>query len=694
MSDKQHSNALLNQTSPYLLQHAHNPVNWYPWGEFALNKAREENKPILLSIGYSACHWCHVMAHESFEDDATADLMNRHFINIKVDREERPDLDKIYQTAHQLLTRRGGGWPLSMFLHPQDQIPFFGGTYFPPTSKYGMPGFKDLLIRVAEFYQQQAEDIIRQNQALLSAMEKMQSFPGTEQDTDLDQEPLVLFVEELSAKFDSINGGFSGAPKFPHPGNIELLLQLDGENKSSDRATDASNMALFTLEKMALGGIYDQLAGGFCRYSVDDEWMIPHFEKMLYDNGPLISVYTQAWTVSGRETFKRVVLESAAWICEEMQSIEGAYFSSLDADSEGVEGTFYLWSDVEVRSIIEKHDYDIFSQRFGLNKPANFEGSWHLRICNSIEALAETHSMSTQMLHESLERSRKKLLNERNKRVAPAKDDKVLTSWNALMIKAMSLAAIHFDSEELFLSAERSLSFIKEHLYRDGRLLATYKDGFAHLDAYLDDYAYLIEAILTLLSYRWSSDYLHLAIDLARVLMSDFYDKSKGGFFFTSHQHEKLIQRRKDFMDDAQAAGNGIAALVLARLAHLLGESDYLNASEKTLALAYPQIKEYPSAHASMLLALRENISPGLQIVIRGDTDEVQLWQRLARQHAEPGSSVFAIPNTESELPGSLQQREAIAETTAYLCSGFQCLAPITEKEEFITRLNDITKMT
>ncbi|MDX1519469.1 MAG: thioredoxin domain-containing protein, partial [Gammaproteobacteria bacterium] len=371
-------NALSNETSPYLLQHADNPVQWYPWSEEALQRAREENKPILLSIGYSACHWCHVMAHESFEDEETAALMNEYFINIKVDREERPDIDRIYQTAQHLLTRRNGGWPLTMFLTPDDHVPFFGGTYFPRESRYGLPGFKDLLKHIHTVYQQDPQAIRDQNRSFLEALKNMEP-PSTEDSVMLHPGPLQSAITQFRNSFNQRSGGFGGAPKFPHCSNLEFLLEYSANRLESLPARDeALGMAVFTLEKMARGGIYDHLGGGFARYSVDDDWMIPHFEKMLYDNGPLLDLCARAWQITGEELYRDTAMETARWVMREMQSPQGGYYSSLDADSEGEEGKFYVWDVKEVKDHLSDEEYRVFAFHFGLDTSANFEGRWHL----------------------------------------------------------------------------------------------------------------------------------------------------------------------------------------------------------------------------------------------------------------------------------------------------------------------------
>ena len=440
-TDAAGANALAGETSPYLLQHAANPVHWHPWGPVALDLARRENKPILLSIGYSACHWCHVMAHESFEDEATARLMNGLYVNIKVDREERPDLDKIYQTAHQLLTQRGGGWPLTMFLTPDDHRPFFAGTYFPVQARFGMPGFRDLLVRVEAFFRENQDEIRAQNQRLVDALQSLE--PGAAGSEALDGEPLVQAVQTLAQMFDARHGGFGNAPKFPHCGQIELLMRdaVSASHAHVSTAPDALQMAAFTLEQMAHGGLYDQLGGGFCRYSVDERWAIPHFEKMLYDNGPLLGLYAQIFQLTGEPVFRQTTVETAQWVMRDMQSPEGGYYSTLDADSEGVEGKFYVWTPDEVRSLLEADEYRVLAARFGLDGPANFETlHWHLAVARDLAEIATAESLPQGQVATLIDRGRTKLLEARNRRVWPGRDEKILTSWNALMIKGMAIA--------------------------------------------------------------------------------------------------------------------------------------------------------------------------------------------------------------------------------------------------------------
>src|SRR5687767_4870738 len=435
-----HSNRLAQETSPYLLQHAGNPVDWHPWDEFALDLARREDKPILLSIGYSACHWCHVMAHESFEDPASAAVMNELFVNIKVDREERPDLDRIYQIAQQMLTQRGGGWPLTMFLSPRDQRPFFGGTYFPKQARHGLPAVTDLLQRLAQFYAERGDDIAQQSVALQQPFDQLHTPPASG-DTALTTAPILAAREQLAAAFDAQFGGFGGAPKFPHPSNIEFLLRQWRATAGADEPDLHSlYMATLTLKRMADGGIYDQLGGGFARYSVDAYWMIPHFEKMLYDNGQLLRSYANAALATGEPLFSRIAGETADWMIRDMRAPEGGYLAALDADSEGHEGKFYVWQPGEVSRLLDAHDYAVFSRHFGLDREANFEGeAWHLHVFRSEEEIGRELQLEPAEVTKRLDRARARLLEERKRRVWPGRDDKVLTSWNGLAISGLAV---------------------------------------------------------------------------------------------------------------------------------------------------------------------------------------------------------------------------------------------------------------
>jgi uncharacterized protein len=680
-------NRLAAETSPYLLQHADNPVDWYPWGDEALLAAKRENKPILLSIGYSACHWCHVMAHESFEHPGTAALMNQLFVNIKVDREERPDLDKIYQVAQQLITQGNGGWPLTMFLTPGEQTPFFGGTYFPKEPRHGMPAFGDLLRRVAEYYHSHGAEIAAQNEQLKFAFTRLTPDPAAGGAT-LDQSPLREARTALERSFDAEFGGFSRAPKFPHPGSIERCLR-HWYGTSADTSPDlkALYMASLTLTRMAEGGLYDQLGGGFSRYSVDGRWMIPHFEKMLYDNGQLLGEYSRAALATGEALFARIAGETADWALRDMRSPQGGFYSSLDADSEGHEGKFYVWTASEVQARLTAPEFAAFSRRFGLDRGANFEGGWHLHIYETTDTIAAALGESVQSVTALIDSARAKLLHARSLRVWPARDEKILTAWNALMIKGLAIASRVLRRPDLADAATAAVDFIHHRLWRDGRLLATTKDGRAHLPAYLDDYAFLADALLELLQTRWRGSDLEFARQLTEVMLSQFQDTAAGGFFFTAADHEQLIHRSKTFSDESLPSGNGIAASVLCRLGYLLGELPYLDAAERTLRAGWPMLQQYPQAHMSLLNALEDFLGSTQILIIRGDAEPAQRWSAELGALYAPTRMIFAIPRDAAELPPALAAKSAAAGTVAYVCTGMTCSAPLTDQREIAREL-------
>jgi uncharacterized protein YyaL (SSP411 family) len=646
-------------------------VHWQPWDEQTLTLARRENRPILLSIGYSACHWCHVMAHESFEDEGVAAVMNRLFVNIKVDREERPDLDQIYQTAHQMLTRRAGGWPLTMFLAP-DGAPFFGGTYFPRTPRYGLPGFADLCQRVAEAWRDKRAEIGQQNAELLKALGS--SAGGQPLDGELSAAPIHLAVERAAQSFDSEHGGFGGAPKFPHPAELELLLR----RHAATGEARCGEMALFTLRKMAEGGLYDQLGGGFCRYSVDERWEIPHFEKMLYDNGPLLRLYADAWRLTGDTLFLRVAEETAGWVVREMQSPEGGYYSSLDADSEHEEGRFYVWSPEKVGLRTTAEEYAVAAAHYGLDRPANFEGAhWHLRVARPLPEVAAALGRPLQECERLLASARTKLLAARAERVRPGRDEKILTAWNALMIEGMAHAGRLCGREDWLASARRAFDFIRSTLWRDGSLLATCKDGRAHLNAYLDDYAYLLKAAQELLQAEFDPGLLAFAQALGDALLTRFEDEA-GGFFFTSHDHEALIHRVKTGHDNATPSGSGVAAFALQRLGHLAGEPRYQAAAERCLRLYGPEMQRQPGGHASLLMALEEVLNPPGIVVLRGEKQQLIDWQKKLSEAYRPWVFAVALPTGLCSLPATLDKplRPGV---NAWVCSGVKCLEPIDD---------------
>jgi len=654
------ANRLAAETSPYLLQHAANPVDWLPWGEEALTQARSADKPILLSIGYSACHWCHVMAHESFEDDEVAAVMNALFVNIKVDREERPDLDQIYQSAHQMLTGRHGGWPLTMFLAP-DGTPFFGGTYFPKEARYGLPGFVGLCRQIAEIWRTRRDDVAAQSEELRRALAAPAAVATGS--ARLDASPGAAFRAMLLDNFDPDWGGFGGAPKFPHPTDLAFLL-----SRTNDPA--AHEAALFTLRRMAAGGIYDQLGGGFCRYSVDEQWEIPHFEKMLYDNGPLLGLYADAWAATGEAGFRRVAEATAAWTIREMTAPTGAFYSSIDADSAGEEGKFYVWDRAEIERLLTPQESALAGRRWGLNGPPNFEGQhWHLKLATP---LAEDEA-------KLLESARAKLFAAREQRIRPGLDDKTLTAWNALMIEGLAHAARLFDRPDWLAAARGALAYLRQTHWQNGRLLATSRQGQAHLPAYLDDYAYLIAALLELLQAEFHAEDLDFARALADALLEHFEDRAAGGFFFTAHDHETLIHRPKTCHDNATPSGNGVAALALQRLGHLLGEARYLDAARRTLDVFWPQLKGQAGGCATLLRALDEALTPPTLVILRGPAGELPDWQRrLVHRHA---LITLALPNGLTGLPPALAKPET-PQVNAWACQGVTCLAPLTDWAE------------
>jgi hypothetical protein len=660
-------NRLAQETSPYLRQHAENPVDWHPWGAEAIEQARMLDRPILLSIGYSACHWCHVMAHESFEDEATAAVMNRLFVNVKVDREERPDLDKVYQLAHQVLTQRGGGWPLTMFLAPDDLTPFFGGTYFPKQARYGMPAFTDLIERVSAFYRNERASVASQNASLRGVFQEILP-PGAPAGLTISREPLDRARQRLAASFDPRFGGFGPAPKFPHAASLEFLLRAGG---------DALPMAHLTLRRMAEGGIFDQLGGGFCRYSVDPFWMIPHFEKMLYDNGPLLALCAQAAVATGDGLLREAAVATAHWALGEMRAPGGAFYAALDADSEGHEGLFYVWQRDEVARLLGPDEYRVLARRFGLDRDANFEGAWHLHAFVTLEEVAREAAIPVETAKRLLDSARARLLDERSKRIRPGLDDKVLTAWNGLMIRGLAIAGRLLEAPALVDAAVAAIDFLRREAWRDGLLYAAWKDGAARFPAYLDDHAFLLDALLEALQSRFRIEDLDFACRLADALLERFADRERGGFWFTGEGEDPPLARPKGFADDSMASGNGVAAQALARLGWLTGETRYLDAAEATIRGGYASLARAPDAHAAMLNALDEYLEPVEIVVVRGNAAELSAWQSaLARPYA-PRRMVIAIASDVAGLPAALAAKRPRDRTVAYVCRGPVCSEPI-----------------
>ena len=665
-------NRLARASSPYLQQHAENPVDWYPWGEEALRRARVENRPILLSIGYSACHWCHVMAHESFEDPGTAQVMNARYVNIKVDREERPDLDRIYQNAHMLLARRPGGWPLTVILTP-DQIPFFAGTYFPREPRHGLPAFIDVLNRVADFLIEHPEDIAAQNASLQQALTRMYtpeggSIPGPEA-TD-------RAAAELARNFDSQYAGFGKAPKFPHPATLQWLAWQEARHGDAR----AGEMLGQTLDAMARGGMFDHVGGGFCRYSVDDYWMIPHFEKMLYDNGPLLGLYARQ-AGRGDARSRQVVEQTVGWLVREMTAPDGAFYSSLDADSEGEEGRFYVWTPDEVRARLEPSEWAFVSEVWGLDSGANFEGHWHLYERVAPETVAQRQGLDAATGERLLAEARAKLLAAREQRSRPHRDEKVLTAWNALMISGLVEAGERLGRADWLDRAEAAMRAVRARLWRDGRLYASHRvdADTAPPRAYLDDHALLLAAALDLLRARWNLEWLEWARTLAGILLRDFLDTDNGGFYYTAADHEALIQRPKVYADDAMASGNGVAAQALLQLGYLLVEPRFIEAAEGALANGGALAVEAPMAHMSLLLAADLHREPPPLVILRGPEEIAQEWRRALRERNRL-AWVYRLPAEGTGLPQALAGKcghpTAPDRIVAFLCRGTSCAPP------------------
>lgn len=579
------TNHLAAATSPYLKQHANNPVDWYPWNNEAIEKAKKENKPILLSIGYAACHWCHVMAHESFEDNETAKIMNRDFINIKVDKEERPDLDKIYQTCHYVLTQQSGGWPLTLFLSPHDLTPFFSGTYFPREAKHQLPAFKEILKTIADIYKNQSAEISQQNERVGQVLNYPQPVV---KDIALTQEPLEYLHQAVARRYDKTHGGFGEAPKFFHTTLLEILIN------------EKSPIALHTLKAMAEGGIYDQLEGGFFRYSVDASWRIPHFEKMLYDNAQLLYLYAIAYKQFNEPLFAEIVRSTADWIIKKMENPEGGYYSTLDADSEGKEGKYYAWNKFEIEKLLSPEEYKIIRLHFGLNNTPNFEKQWHLYVAQSSDAIANELKMPLNEVIKIVDNAKSKLLAARELRIHPARDNKILTAWNSLMIKGMLTAGQILQEDRFIQSANKALQFIEKNLLQQERLLVSYMDGKAYLPGFIDDYAFFLEALLTYLQYSSDNHYQKIATTLADDLLKHFFDSTTGYFYFTSNDQEKIVFRPKTLMDEALPSGSGVAVRCLLAMK----EPRYLEAAQKTLVASWPALMQFPMEHGSLLMAL------------------------------------------------------------------------------------------
>jgi hypothetical protein len=655
-------NRLSDSSSLYLRQHADNPVDWHPWDDDALELARGEDRPVLLSIGYSACHWCHVMAHESFGDPATAELMNSLFVNIKVDREERPDLDKVYQLSHQLLTGRGGGWPLTVFLEPHDLGAFFAGTYFPPQARHGLPAFRDLLCKVREWFDANRGAVTAQNRNLQQTIQATQEAgpdPGSADAGLVDQA-----YAQLQARHDPHHGGFGGAPKFPQAPLLGLAASL--ARMDSDFAGDARRMLDASLAAMAVSGLRDHLDGGFFRYSVDAAWTIPHFEKMLYDNAQLLPLYAEAARRSGDDLLRATADGIAGWLLTEMKQPAGGFAASIDADADGQEGGYHVWDREAVRSVLEADQFEAFARDFGLDQAPNFEGRhWHLQRANGSVSGHEA----------ALERLRA----ARCKRVAPATDSKILTAWNALCIDGLARAGAALNRPEWLEAAVETLEFLRRTAWREHQLYAVIYAGEARVPGYLDDHAFLLQATLSVLQQRWQDDLLPFARALADRLLSEFAH-ADGGFYFTASSQPVPVARLRLLQDDATPNGNAVAAMALQSLAHLDARHDYAEAARKALNCGAAELARYPLAHASQLTALNHQLRPFAQVIIGGaDEHEKHAWHALAARFDRV--NCYVVPAGARALPGAAGRELEAQAVAATVCLGMRCLPTVTRPE-------------
>jgi uncharacterized protein YyaL (SSP411 family) len=673
MEQAEFTNHLINESSPYLLQHAHNPVDWYPWGDEAFEKARRENKPVLLSIGYSACHWCHVMAHESFEDEDIAKLMNELFVNIKVDREERPDLDQIYMNAVQMMTHHGG-WPMTVFLTP-DGVPFYGGTYFPPQDRYNMPGFPRVLISVAEAYRDRQSDITETGTSLLKELRRLSEPSGS--DHPIEKELLDAAYAGMVRSYDSLNGGFGSAPKFPPAMALEFLLRTYLRTGNDD----ALDMVEHTTEKMAHGGMYDQLGGGFHRYSTDSKWLVPHFEKMLYDNALLSRLYLHYFQISQSPLARETAEGILDYVLREMTDPAGGFYSTQDADSEGHEGKFFVWDLDEIKSVLGEADASRFIPYYNVTAGGNFEGKNILNV----------NSSATRPDPESL----RKLFDVREKRIKPDRDEKILTAWNGLMLASFAEAGVILDRPNYTEAARRNADFVLLNLTRDGFLLRTYKDGVAKFNAYLEDYAFFVEGLVTLYETTGEFRWLKEAIALTDRMIEEFWDDEGAGFFFTGKSHENLIVRSKDYFDNAIPSGNSVAATALLRLSLLTDNARYREVAQAVLSEMADSVRRYPSGFGYALSAIDFLLSSPKEVAIIGrDASSIkpllqEAWRKyLPNKVVAPGltddfEAIAAIP--------LLRNRPLVDDkATAYVCEHYTCKQPVTTPDALAAELQSV----
>lgn len=704
LEQHRYTNRLIHETSPYLLQHAHNPVDWYPWGPEALLRAQSEDKPILLSVGYSACHWCHVMERESFENEEIAAIMNEHFVSIKVDREERPDIDGIYMQAVQALTRQGG-WPMTVFLTP-DGRPFYGGTYFPPGDRhYGsqtLPGFPRVLLMMAEFYTSRRAEIEEQAEQLAAYLRQHSEAPlrALSDQPALGQESMRILAKagrELASDVDEVHGGFGGAPKFPNTMSLEFLLRLHLHRQRGDLQDEGGSGELeiveATLTQMAHGGIYDQLGGGFHRYSIDAEWLVPHFEKMLYDNALLSRLYVHTYLVTGQPFYARVATQTLDYVVREMTAPEGGFYSTQDADSEGEEGKFFLWTPAEVEALLSAQDARLFTLYYDVSERGNFESKNILHVAKKAAVIAEGVGVSEEELKAALQRGRRILFQAREQRVKPGRDEKILTSWNGLMLRSFAEAARFLRRPDYLQVARRNAEFLLRELMLDGRLLRTWKDGKAHLKGYLEDSLFLAAGLLALYEADFDPRWFREARRIVDQAIGLFADEPNGGFFDTGSDHETLLSRPKDLMDNATPAGNSVAAEVLLRLAAWTGEQEYRQRADAYLGSLSAIMVQHPQAFGHALGALDFSLSSTCELAVVGDLEQANTGNLLAvlNERYLPNSVLACVSPQHAEagqlIPLLADRPLKDGQPCVYVCQDFACQAPVTTVEDLVKLL-------
>lgn len=696
IKDGKRSNRLINEKSPYLLQHAFNPVNWYPWSNEAFELADKEDKPIFLSIGYSTCHWCHVMERESFEDSTVADLLNKYFVSIKVDREERPDIDNIYMTVAQMLTG-SGGWPLTIIMTP-DKKPFFAGTYFPKENRFGRPGLIDILTQIKDAWVNQHDKIISSSNQIIDALKK--STQSNTLGNEITLDVLNKSVNNFTSSFDKVHGGFGNAPKFPSPHNLLFLLRQYNRNNDPK----VLQMVTTTLDKMSEGGIFDQIGFGFHRYSTDEKWLVPHFEKMIYDQAMLAMAYTETYQLTRDEKYKNVSDKIFEYVLRDMTSSEGGFYTAEDADSDGEEGKFYFWTYSELKKILSPDDFKIFIKTFNLEEGGNFvdqikggkDGNNILHRTNTNSELAKEFKITEKDLSAKIEKMRKNLFGIREKRIHPLKDDKILTDWNGLMIAALAQAGKVFEEQKYISAAERSVKFILSKLSKqNGELLHRYRKEEVKIDGHLDDYSFMIWGLLNLYESTFKIEYLKNAIDLNNILLKNFLDQNSGGFYFTSITSSELFTRQKEIYDGAIPSGNSVAMMNLVRLSKLTGDNTYFEKADLLSKAFSTQVSKYPNGYSQLLSGVDFANGPSLEIVIVGNIENKSTQEMLKEINS------FYLPNKVILLKSTnnSDQIEKIADftkgqmmlnnkTTAYICRNFVCSLPTTDLKKLADRLN------